>query len=336
MIRKYFILLFFLTNVIITGFSQAIKVSASIDSNKIQIGDFVKMNIKASYTPKSKLVWPELKEALTDNIAIINKTKIDTLIKNDSITLSRIYTLTSYDSGSFYIPSITFKYKNSGDTDFGQAFTDSILLDVKTIKVDTSKAIRDIKGPIRVPYDERELIPYIIGFIILALLAWFVIYYIRKRRKGEKIINFSKPSLPPHEIALHALEELKNKKLWQKNKVKEYYTELTEIIRIYIEKRFVVAAMEMTSDEIITAFRSIDITDDQRAKLKQLFILADLVKFAKANPLPNEHDLSFYNAQTFVKETIPPFVPDNNDKSKDAGIEGQAQEIKKAEDSTNV
>lgn len=331
MIKKYSILFLLLITATASCFPQGVKVSASIDSNKIKIADYVKMNVKASFIPKTTLSWPELKDALTENITIINKGKIDTLKNNDSITLSRLYILTSYDSGNFYIPAIEFNYKNSGDTAFSKAYTDSILLNVQTMAVDTSKAIRDIKGPISVPYDERELIPYIISVIIFGLLAWFIVFYIRKRRKGEKLIDFSKPALSPHEVALRALDELKNKKLWQNNKVKEYYTELTEIIRVYIEKRFVVAAMEMTSDEIITAFRSIDITDDLKAKLRQLFILADLVKFAKADPLPNEHDLSFYNAQTFVRDTIPPVAFGNTDAKENTGLDKI-----KPEDSKNV
>ncbi|MFH0866896.1 MAG: hypothetical protein V1904_11925 [Bacteroidota bacterium] len=332
MIKKLFILLLLSSNFIIACYAQSIKVSARIDSSKIQIGDYVKMDIKASYTHTSTVVWPDLKEDLSDHIAIINKSVIDTVSGTDTISLSRTYTLTSYDSGSFFIPALKFKYNNKGDTAFREAFTDSILLDVKSIAVDTTKTYKDIKGPISVPSDWSELIPYVIGCILLAALIWFVIYYIHKRRKGEKLIDFSKPALPPHEIALLSLEKLKNKKLWQNNKIKEYYTELTEIIRVYIEKRFLVAAMEMTSDEIITAFRSIDITDDLISKLRQLFLLSDLVKFAKANPLPNEHDLSFYNAQTFVKDSIPAEVPANTDNTINAGAEVQSADLFKKEE----
>lgn len=336
MLKKLFILFLLFTNLFFASYSQSIKVSARIDSSKIQIGDYVKMDLKASYTPKSTVVWPELKDDLSDHIAIINKSTIDTVNGTDSLSLSRTYTLTSYDSGSFYIPAITFKYKNKGDNSFKEAFTDSILLDVKSIAVDTTKAFKDIKGPISVPYDWRELIPYIVGCIMLTSLIWFVIYYLRKRSKGEKLIDFSKHALPPHEIALLALEKLKNKKFWQNNKIKEYYTELTEIIRIYIEKRFMVAAMEMTSNEIITAFRSIDITDDLKVKLRQLFVLADLVKFAKANPLPNEHDLSFYNAQTFVRETVPPEIPANTDDKINSNTVNPSHDQIKKEDEGHV
>jgi hypothetical protein len=305
MIKRFIISSILLIGFSFAGFSQDIKVSAKIDSSMILIGDYVKMNLIASYKSGMTVVWPELKDELTDHISVINKSRIDTTTNTDSVSLSRDYVLTSYDSGSFYIPSIAFKYKNKGDTAFSEAYTDSLLLNVNTMAIDSTKSIRDIKGPLSAPYDWHELIPYFIGCLILAALVWFVLYYLRKRKRGEKLIDFSKPELPAHELALLELEVLRNKKLWQNNKIKEYYTELTEIIRLYIEKRFAVAAMEMTSDEIATSFKSIDIADGLKSKLRQLFVLADLVKFAKANPLPNEHDLSFNNAQSFVKETIP-------------------------------
>jgi hypothetical protein len=178
-----------------------------------------------------------------------------------------------------------------------------LLLNINTIVVDTTKSIKDIKGPLSVPWTFMEILPYLIGIILLAAIIWFVIYYIRKRRRGEALIDFSKPKLPPHEEAMKALEALRNKKLWQNNKVKEYYTELTEIIRIYIEKRFGIIAMEMTTDEIAVSFKTIDIPDPLKMKLNESLVLADLVKFAKAHPLPNEHDICLDNAFEFVKKT---------------------------------
>lgn len=314
MLRRLIILSALFFCFIISGISQGIKVSAKIDSGKILIGDHVKLYICAGFKNGTTVVWPELKEDLSGNIRIINTSTIDSNSTNDSILLKRTYTLTSYDSGSFYIPSIVFKFKNNDDTTFNEAYSDSLLLNVNTIAVDTTKTIKDIKGPVSVPYDWREIIPYVAGTLLLAALIWFAMYYIRRRKKGLKLIDFSKPDVPAHISALMALEALKNKKLWQNNKTKEYYTELTEIIRMYIEKRFAVAAMEMTSDEIVSSFRSIDISDDLKSKLKQLFVLADLVKFAKATPLPNEHDLSYYNAEHFVKETKPQEIikPEDN------------------------
>lgn len=292
-------------------FSQNVIATAKLDSNKILIGDQIKLKVQLIYPAKTTISWPDLKDTLTKNIEIIQKSKIDTLSKdNKKFTLGQTLTITSFDSGSFYIPQISFKYKNPGDTGYFEALTDSLLLNVNTIAVDTTKAIKDIKGPLSVPWTFMEILPYLIGIVLLAAIIWFVIYYIRKRRRGEALIDFSKPKLPPHEEALKALEALRNKKLWQNNKVKDYYTELTEIIRTYIEKRFGIHAMEMTTDEIMTSFGVIDIANNTKMRLSQMFVLADLVKFAKAHPLPNEHGLSLDNAFEFVKETKPVDIPE--------------------------
>lgn len=297
-------ILFLLYITSIDTFSQNVIATAKLDSNKILVGDQVKLKVQLTYPAKTTISWPELKDTLTKNIEIVQKSEIDTLSKDvKKFTLNQTYTITSFDSGSFYIPQISFKYKNPGDTGYFEALTDSLLLNVNTIAVDTTKAIKDIKGPLSVPWTFMEILPYLIGIVLLAAIIWFVIYYIRKRRRGEALIDFSKPKLPPHEEAMKALEALRNKKLWQNNKVKDYYTELTEIIRTYIEKRFGIHAMEMTSDEIMTSFGAIDIANNTKMRLSQMFVLADLVKFAKAHPLPNEHGLSLDNAFEFVKET---------------------------------
>ncbi|HNW97874.1 MAG TPA: hypothetical protein PKK00_05635 [Bacteroidales bacterium] len=337
MIKKLFILSFFISSIHYSGLAQDVKASAKLDSNKILIGDQVKMKLQLSFPSKTLVVWPELNDSLSGKIEIIQKSKIDTVKGTNNLTLNQVYTLSAYDSGSFYIPQISFKYKNTGDTGFATILTDSILLNVNTIAVDTTKAIKDIKGPLDVPFNWKALIPYVAGGIALVAIIVLLIYYFQKKKKGGKFfIDFSKPPLPAHEIALLALEELKNKKLWQNNKVKEYYTELSDIIRIYIEKRFSVNAMEMTSDEIISTFRSIDIANDLKDKLRQLFILSDLVKFAKANPLPNEHDLNFLNAQSFVKDTIPVFIPAIAEEMKNKEAENNFPVNEKKEDKSNA
>jgi hypothetical protein len=304
--KNFFISLFIF---LVAGYglnAQNVKVSAKLDSNKILIGDQVKLKVQVSYPVKTTIVWPELKDSLTKNIEIVQKSKIDTLSNDASIlTLGQTYTITSFDSGEFYFPQISFKYKTAKDTGYFDALTDSLLLSVNTVAVDTTKAIKDIKGPMSVPWTFEEMLPYIIGVIVLAAIIWFVFWYMRKRKKGEKLINILKPKKPAHDEALLALETLRNKKLWQNNKVKEYYTELTEIIRIYVEKRFGVLAMEMTTDEIITSIFPFNIQDNMKRKLKQMLVLADLVKFAKSNPLPNEHDLCLDIAFEFINETKP-------------------------------
>jgi hypothetical protein len=297
-----FIIIAFAGNV----FSQQVTAKAKLDSNNLLIGDQVKLKVQLSYPSKTIIAWPDIKDTLTKHIEIVKKSKIDTISKDpNKLTLAQTLVITCFDSGGFYIPQIPFGYKNPGDTAFNQVLTDSILLNVKNIPVDTTKAFKDIKGPMGVPWTLKEMLPYILGAILLAAIIWFIIYYLRKRKKGESLLSFSKPKRPAHEEALLALEELRNKKLWQNNKVKEYYVELTEITRNYIEKRYGVIALEMTTDEIISALSPFSIKDELKKKLRQTFVLADLVKFAKAFPLPNEHDTCLDTAIEFVKETKP-------------------------------
>jgi hypothetical protein len=287
-------------------FAQKVIATAKLDSNKILVGDQVKLKVQLSYPSKSIITWPELKDTLTKHVEIVQKSKIDTISKDaGKFTLGQTFTITSFDSGSFYVPQISFQYKNAYDTGYTEVLTDSILLSVNTVPVDTTKAFKDIKGPMSVPWTLKEMLPYIIGVILLAAIIWFIIYFIRKRKRGESLLGFTKPKRPAHEEALLALEELRNKKLWQNNKVKEYYVELTEITRTYIEKRFGVLALEMTTDEITTALRPFSVSDSLTKKIREMLVLADLVKFAKAFPLPDQHDTSLSTAIEFVKETKP-------------------------------
>lgn len=285
-------------------FSQNVIATAKLDSNKILVGDQVKLKVQVTYPTKTAITWPLLNDSLTSKIEIVEKSKIDTVSKDaNKLTLSQSYTITSFDSGGFYVPQISFKYKDPGDTSYFEALTDSLLLNVNTIPVDTSKAIRDIKGPMSVPWTFMEMLPYIIGAILLAAIIWFILLYLKKRKKGESILGFTKPKIPAHEKALFALEALKNKKLWQNNRIKQYYTELTEITRTYIENRYSVLAMEMTTDQITSSLKSFNIEDSLIKKLREMLVLADLVKFAKANPLPDEHDRCLDTAFEFVRTT---------------------------------
>ena len=289
-----------------SSFSQEVKVKATIDSTKILVGDQVNMKIQISYPAKTIISWPTFKDSLNKHIEIIEQSKIDTLLNDlKSLTLQQTLTITSFDSGSFYVPSVLFKYKNLNDTTLFIAYTDSLLLNVNTLAVDTTKAIKDIKEPLSVPITFNEVAPFIFGALLLMTIIWGILWFIRKRKKGEPVIRFAKPSIPPHMETLMALDQLRDKKLWHNNKVKEYYTELSDIIRIYIEKQYRIIAMEMTTDEIITTISPKLGNETTLNKLKNLLIMSDLVKFAKANPLPNEHENCLTSAYDFVHATKP-------------------------------
>ena len=133
--------------------------------------------------------------------------------------------------------------------------------------------------------------------------------------------------MPPHIQALEALEELKKEKLWQSGKVKEYHSILTEIVRIYIEDRFHIPAIELTTNEILHSFQKVMIDAQLKDKLKYILELADLVKFAKAQPLPDEHAECLDRAVEFVRNTIP--IAQTPEKETESG--GSDEKILKAE-----
>jgi hypothetical protein len=174
------------------------------------------------------------------------------------------------------------------------------------MRVDTAKALRDIKAPLKAPVTFAEILPYIGIGLLIVLIILAGIYYLRMRKQNKPVVRVKRPPEPAHRIALRELDQLKDEKLWQKNQVKEYYTRLTNIVRKYIEKRFGITALEQTSGEILDSFKkSGSIDNDLYGILEELLQLADLVKFAKSLPMPDENERNLNNAYTFVLRTKP-------------------------------
>lgn len=287
------------------AFSQIITIEAKLDSNKFLIGDQVKLNLIITKSKTAKVNFPILSDSIAPSVEVVERLKPDTISKNgDIIKLRQSFLITSFDSGNHVIPPLPFEFLHDTITDV--IYSDSLLFTVNTLKVDTaSKKIYDIKAPFDEPFSFMEIIEYFIwGAAILILIA-LGIYIYRKYKKKEPLIKIpQKPADPPHVIAIRELDILKDKKLWQNNHIKKYHTELTEIIRKYIEARFNIQALEMTSFEIIQSLSNEKYISDQNiSELRQTLILADYVKFAKAQPLPNENDLSIQYAYKFVNDT---------------------------------
>jgi hypothetical protein len=281
--------------------------SARLEKDNIQIGDQVKLDLTVTVPAGSLLQWPMLLDTLTGHVEIVRKSGIDTVTSDkDRFTLKQELIVTSFDSGSYIIPSIPFKYTRKGDTLTYFTGTSPVRLAVQTIQTDQAKDIKPIKPPLSAPVTFREMLPWIgLGLLILAI-AVLVYYYIKRRKQKKPLVTSRlKTTIPPYEAAMEALESLRLKKLWQSGRVKEYYSEMTEIVREYIELRFPVRALEMTTSEINAALRQTEVNSSAREKLHQTLILADLVKFAKEQPLPLENDLSLGQCIDFVRETKP-------------------------------
>jgi hypothetical protein len=291
------------------SFSQDIKVSAVLDSNKIRIGEQTKLDIYVQYDSKLKsikLQWPVLGDTITGKVEIVSKTAIDSTIpdkNNPSLVLQHQQLIvTAFDSGYFAIPPL--KFYVDGDTT-NPLMTEALFLEVNTVPTDTSLAkVKDVKPPFEEPFDWKWYLPYAYwGLGAIALVTAIVLIILRLTRKKVVVVEPEKPKVPPHITALETLGQIKASAVWKEGREKEYYSSISDCIRLYIEGRFGVSALELTTDEIVRAFRSQVVDPLSKEKLQQLLVLSDLVKFAKQIPIEQEHGLTLQNAFDFVNGT---------------------------------
>lgn len=280
-------------------------VKAEIDTTNIRIGE--QFQLKISVAETKNVIIPKIR---LQGLEIIDSTRIDTLKKS----IIRRYILTGFDSGAFYIPQQQIFIRN-------QAFlTDSLLINVATVAIDTTKVKKfPIKSIKKEPFtfDDFKIYLYLL-LGILAIIGFWIYWFVIRKKK----ITADTPTyriLPPYEEALLKLTALDEKLLWQNNKIKEYYSELTEIVRGYIERELKVPALENTSDEIlemILEFKKTAVVDTSKEtihKLKELLREADLVKFAKSKPLAIEIEDDRRDAEYIIGNLKPkPIIAKEN------------------------
>jgi len=303
--------------------AQQVQVSARIDSTSILIGSQAHLRLTAAYDSKNgipKIQWPQIGDSIASKVEVVEKSKITTvLVDSAHPNLQQQVediTISCFDSGYYAIPP--FQFVVNGDTG-NPLMTEAMMLQVNMVHVDTTKGFKDIKGPIQVPFNFLELLPYIgYGLVGLLILGGLIYLFIRLN-KNEKpvIIEAPKVIIPPHIKALQDLENLALKKLWQEGKIKEYYTGITDILRVYLQDRYGIGALEMTTDEIMVALKRKDISEAMKVKLREIMVLADLVKFAKENPLPNDHEYCFTTSVDFINETAEKAVEKTEEKPKE-------------------
>ena len=288
---------------------NAPKVSGSIEPDSIGIGDRFTFTIDVEKDIVQSLFFPDFRGMQNDKYELIEDVPVDTLSREGrKLKLRKRYVLAAFQEGGHYIiPQVMYADKNIVDT---LSAPDTMLLKVSTFQIDsTSHTIFDIKPQKTLRFKMGEITGYILWSII-ALIIIALLLYVAKRvlaHYGKSFGDLFKPvpPLPPHEQAFKALEELRKERLWQDGKHKEYYSALTDILRTYIDGHFGVGAMEMTSDEIIEAMRSVELPQKSAMDLTQILRDADLVKFAKAVPEAEENEAAMSAAWDFVEQTRP-------------------------------
>ncbi len=309
-VKKYIILPLIM---LVSLFAEAQQVTAfsKADTTAMMIGDQIGFHIGIKVPAEFSVEWPRFADTLTSHIEIIKKSAVDTIFSDDTKTLTQNFTVTGFDSGYFKLPPVKFVFRHKNDTVKYTIETEPLFLNVYVPEVDTTKPFRPIAAPFEEPVTIGEVVPWVLGAVVLLALIIFGIYYY-KRRKANKPVFAKKPKPlpPPHVEAIDKLENLRLKKLWQAGKIKEYHSEITGIMRVYLKRRFNFDAIEMTTDEIFDILKTKDVNETAYQKLKRVFELADLVKFAKAQPTALENDQSIFDSIDFVNETK--FVPTVN------------------------
>lgn len=278
---KFYIFLFLLTSAV---FSQQKQIETSIDTTKNKIGAEFKLTLKTVVNSKSKVVFPKLKNI--GALEVIQSYPIDTIKKDDTYELIKKYGLTQFDSGRYVIPSIKILI------DKKPFLTDSIRVEVANVKVDTlQQKMYDIKDITTVENGIGNWWKYVLALVVILGTGAFVYWFIKKRQQKKIEEEVYKT---PIEKATSLLNNLEKKELWQKGEIKEYYSELTDIARNYIEEAIQIPAMESTTSELIQGLKAAStkkkmrLTPETVENLERVLRQADLVKFAKSKPLEFE------------------------------------------------
>lgn len=288
------------------GNMEDLWVDVSLEESSLRIGEQTKLNVIIETTAISeKFLIPLLTDTTLSGIEVLSLLSNDTAY-DESNRIKRIhqqYLITSFDSGRHEVPGFRFFQITGQDTVL--AMSQAIYLDVTTVPIEPEAEIKDIKDIADVSLSLMDYLNWILLAVVLIILSVLGYYLYSRYKKGKPIVSiFQKPPLPPHTLALNNFEELRRKKLWQQGRIKEFHSGLTDILRIYIEGRFAIPAMEMVTVDILQAIHDNKEIEPLSPSIQYILQLADLVKFAKAEPLPDEHEKSLQDAIHFVKATM--------------------------------
>ena len=300
--KKFFLSILLATIFANISFAGEISVKASLEPADILIGEQSKFKLELIQPNSEKVSWPQFADTLATNVQIVEKLKTDTTKLSDGrISITSEYLVTSYDSGFYYIPEQIFQ------TATEKAFTNPLGLTVNTVPVDeNTDDINAEKAVMSAPFSWIEFAKWtgmgLAGVLVIVIIALLLMRFVFNKK--VKILP-TEPEiiLPAHVVALQKLEQIKTEKIWQQGQIKQFYTDITDVIREYLENGYEINAMEMTTDEIVALVKKNKELDEIRNVLKEMLELSDLVKFAKFVPLENENEAVVLNAFMIVEKT---------------------------------
>jgi hypothetical protein len=291
--------------------------TAELDSTLLLIGDQVRLKFQLDCHKDQEVFFPAFRDTIIKGVEVVQTFPVDTIrMKSGRMRLIQEHLITSFDTGLHVIPRIPFFVKKNKSAD--TVFSNMLAMQVVTFRVDTATAFFDIKPQIKTPLIFAEIaVETFIGIAILLFIA-IAVYIVLRYRNKKPIFKREKPKEPAHIIAFRDLDELADEKLWQQGLIKEYYTKLTDIFRVYIENRYNIAALEQTSDEILASLTELKAIDKElMLKVKDCLYLSDMAKFAKMVPVPEDNEYNYKTVQKFVQKTLVVDVKTSAESDKD-------------------
>lgn len=315
--RKIYFLIVIIILVAMQNISaQEIHVFATTDTTEYIVGDYIDYTIELKYPKRYNVVVPMVKDSI-DNLVFIKNGEVVRKEEVDEVYELRHFIFSKYDSTDITIPSFHIPYTvDGGKPQF--AYVNPVDIVVHTIEVNQQAEIQDVKDPKRIPLD--WLLISIISLIVLILLvaAYFGYKYYQKKKLG-KVTEQPEIVIPPYDRAIAKLNELDEQKLWQNGMVKEYHSEVTGIVRDYFEDRFSFLALEMTTKEIISNLKEKDVNTEVIVTTEEFLANADMVKFAKFQPMPTINEAMMQEAYLIVNETKAEITEESSEEVVNAG-----------------
>lgn len=296
--------------------ADGVTAKASVDSTHYLVGDWIIVHIDITH-PRGINIQPPAGDSVAGFLILQHRplTRMSDTLSVTDLVVAR------YDSVSTEFPPLPIHYYIAGDSAAHTVFTNPLHLTVSTLAVDTTKEMVDLKPPMAIPMTLAEIAMYVWIVLLCAAVAYFLYRYWKKRKQQQAGQVYVPPPRAAHIIALEQLAALKERKLWQQGRIKEFYTEVTEILRRYIENRYQLMALEKTTDEIMVGLRSVAVTPEILPGLETILRRADLVKFAKYQPDIPEHEEMFTVAFDMVDRTkfVPVVAPELVEAKSDVG-----------------
>lgn len=306
-------------------------VEAHADVAVISLGDRVALTILVEHAASEVVFWPELADTL-GSFEVLGSSDGPLAAIDGRQTSVRRYELTTFELGELEIPALEIAIADSGETEPRLLTTEPIPIVVESVGIDESGDIRTVKAPLEIPRNWLLFLPWVLLIAGGAALAYWVYRHYRARKKThQQYVIPAAPPRPPHEIAHEALDRLEAKRLLERGEIKQYFIEVSEIIRTYIEGRYPIDALEMTSHEVLQELKRNGLDPEVYDLFPPFFSRADLVKFAKHRPGPEKSKEMIPKARLLVDETrIPDSTPESepSDEDREVAVAEEGVEVR--------